>query len=332
MNDAEEIATLARRLGKVFDRIKVITYLRRQDQFAVSHHQEGANPQTKPAAKLHGHRPTALPETSALQQLYLDYDTRIGHWADAFGDKNVIVRVYDRANLKNGDSVSDFLELVGLGDMTPEKSLTHNVSMGFVKTKMGHILNDMLPDQVVKSAVLKRLPDTGKLLPSRSEAQAFLAPYLEGNRRLNARLKISPMEGLFNDDFSMFPEVAQDQWTEETANAAVRACLDVIKELSANKLVFAADEYAEAALALKDTKPDLAQRFLEAAKSLRPGSKKLKAQAEGLEKGLPKPAPAAEAEPAKAARGGRGARKKARAAGETTGRKARAGRKAAAKA
>lgn len=335
MTDGEEITTLARKLGRSFDKIKIITYLRRQDQFAVSHHQEGANPQTKPAAKMHGHRPTALPETSPLQAQYLDYNSRIGHWADAFGDDNVIVRVYDRSLLKDGDSVSDFLELVGLGDMKLDQPVERNVSMGFVRTKIGHILNDVLPDQALRSAVLGRLPETGgKLLPSRAEAQAFLEPYLEGNLQLNKRLKISPVAGIFSEDFSMFPEEPRDQWTEDTADQAVRACVDMIKDLSSNRLVFATEDYAAAARALRDIKPELALRFVEAARSLRPGAKKLQAQAEALEKAVPKPAapqpePKPEPEPAKAETRGRGGRKGTRTKGDAPRAKARVRRKKA---
>jgi len=161
-------------LRRRFDTIKIITYLRRQDQFAISHHQEGANPQTKPASKLHGHRPTALPSTSAMQQKYLDYATRIGMWGDVFGDENVIVRVYDRATLKAGDSVADFLDLVHLGDMDVGAQPEKNASMGFTRAKVGHILNDVISQQDLKAAILTRLPDEGKFQPCRADARAFV--------------------------------------------------------------------------------------------------------------------------------------------------------------
>ena len=283
MNDPAEIKALGRRLRRSFARIKIITYLRRQDQFAVSHHQEGANPQVKRATKLHGHRPTALPETSPLQQKYLDYGTRIGMWGDAFGDKDVIVRVYDRALLKNGDSVADFLELVGLGDMEIGEPVARNTSMGFVKTKLGHILNEFVPDMAAKKAVLARLPEGGKLMPSRAEAMAFVEPYLAGNRRLNRRFKISEERSLFSKDYSMYPEEAQEAWSDETSTQALRACVEVIAELSSSKLVFDHEEYSAAAKALEKSRPVLAKRFLDAAMGIRPTSEKLKQRAEKLQ-------------------------------------------------
>ena len=284
LNDAAALKVFADQLRGHFSTIKIICYLRRQDQFAISHHQEGANPQIKLAAKLHGHRPTALPETNPLQQKYLDYATRIGMWGDAFGDNNIMLRIFDRKVMKSGDAVADFLELVGLGGMEVSTVATKNVSMGFVKTKFGHILNELLSDMQIKGSLLGRVPDEGKLLPRRADAVDFVTPYVEGNRALNQRFRINDSSTLFSDDFGMYPEEGNETWSEATANPALRACIEMIRSLAGDTFIYSRDEYMAAAKALEATSPEMAKRFRESAHGLRPSTEKAKIRAVRIEK------------------------------------------------
>lgn len=283
LHDGQDIQAFRDLLAAHFASIHIITYLRRQDQFAVSHHQEGANPQDKPAARLHGHAPTALPAPNPAQQHYLDYATRIGLWADAFGDAALVIRVYDRGLLKSGDAVADLLDIVGLGDVDLTRQPDKNLSMGFVATKLGHILNTAVTSTQTKASILARVPNDGKLLPRRDAARAFLAPYRDGNRRLNARFGINDLPDLFPDDFAAYPEQGQETWSEDTANAALTACAQVIEGLTADTASFTVEEYSAAAKALARTRPDLARKFLTAALNIRPGSARLRARLEKLQ-------------------------------------------------
>ena len=283
VHDAQDIQDFANLLRPHFSTIKIITYLRRQDQLAVSHHQEGANPQNKPAVRLHGYSPTALPTRNDLQHCYFDYATRIGMWADAFGDDAMIVRVYDRKLLKSGDSVADFLDIVGLGDLDISTQPEKNVSMGFHQSKVGHILNQIIESQYVKASVMARLPREGKLLPRRDDARRFLEPYLDTNRRLNERFRISALPHLFSDDFSSYPEDGSEDWTEPTADATIRACAEVIQTLAAGNASFSKDELTAAATALATSHPEMSQRFMAAALAIRPNSKRLQGRAQALE-------------------------------------------------
>lgn len=60
--------------------------------------------------------------------------------------------------------------------------------------------------QLVNWTLRQNFGDTEKLLPSKHEACNFYYQFHEGNKRLNELLKISPYEGLFNEDFSMYPD------------------------------------------------------------------------------------------------------------------------------
>ncbi|MEO8243458.1 MAG: hypothetical protein ABI832_14220 [bacterium] len=265
-------------LKPYFETIKVICYLRRQDQFAVSHHQEGANPQRKPAIWLHGFSPTALPGISPLQFRYLDYATRIGMWADAFGDDAMILRIYDRSTLKDGDSVADFLDILGMqaADFTIKKEL--NVSMGFIQAKIGHILNEVIEQQEAKASVLAQLHSDDKLLPRRDDAIQFIERYLDGNRQLNARFKISERPDLFSDDFSAYPEEGNELWKEKSFNAAIRACAEVIQALSSDPGLLSAEDYLVAAEAVAASHPETARKLLDMAQKLRPQSESVRAR------------------------------------------------------
>lgn len=281
--DPDPIAHWKEALAPHFQTIRIISYLRRQDTLAVSHHQEGATPQHKPAIKLYGYSPTALPEPNDLQDRYMDYATRIGHWADVFGDAAVRLRVYDRAMLKGGDAVADFLDLLGIADTGFDFTDEQNVSMGFYQAKIGHILNEVIDQQQAKMSVMSRLPSTAKLMPKRADAVRFAERFRDSNRRLNARFHLGAAEDPFSGDFSSYPEEGNELWSEETTNQAIRACGEVINSLSAGATTFTVDDYMAAADALADTNPVTATRFLQAALTLRPLSRRIQSKIDLME-------------------------------------------------
>lgn len=261
---------LAELLRPHFDDIRIISYLRRQDQLAISHHQEGAKPQNKPAARIYGHSPTALPQQSEMPSLYLDYETRIGHWADVFGEAAITLRIFDRKFLKNGDAIADFLDVAGIdpSNFIPTENL--NVSMGLGRTKVGHILNELVEHQQTKMRILSKISDDEKLLPRRDDAVRYVERYAAGNAALNARFKINDLPGLFSDDFSAYPENGNEDWTEKTADTALRAFAQVVDSLSKDQAGLTAEELRDVAGLYKATKPELAMKFLRAALVLRP--------------------------------------------------------------
>lgn len=275
------IAALEQALRPHFDDISVVSYLRRQDRHAVSHHQEGAKPHRQAEGQLWGHALTALPAASPSHALYLDYDRRLGLWADVFGADKLDLRVYDRAQLTDGDIVTDFLALIGLDDSGFAPLGDRNVSLGAAQAKTGHLMTGLGVRPKVMEAILHRIEAGGRLLPSQAEARAFLEPYREGNRRLNARFTVSPLPDLFNDGFTDYPETPQSDWTEAGATAALRAVLVQVAEVEDGQDALTADDLRLAAMALKDRHPGSALRLVTAALTMRPGGKvlqKLKAE------------------------------------------------------
>ena len=253
-----------------FDEIRIVSYLRRQDRHAVSHHQEGARPNRRAEGDLWGHAPDALPDYSPTHDLYLDYDRRLGLWADVFGQDKLDLRVYDRRRLKDGDIVADFLTLIGLDTSDVASVGDKNVSLGAAQTKVGHLMNAARVRPSVADVILSQIDAKGRLLPSQVQARAYLERYRDSNRRLNARFRISDLPDLFEDDFDDYPLDDQDNWTEDSANVALQAVLSQSNELATTMTALSADDLRDAAAALKYRSPEAALRFANAALALRP--------------------------------------------------------------
>lgn len=277
------IAALAETLRAQFDQIRIVCYLRRQDRHAVSHHQEGAKPYRHVEGGFWGQAPTALPDHSPAHDLYLDYNRRLGLWADVFGDDAIDIRIYDRALLKDGDIFADFLDLLKYEVRGLQSVGDHNVSLGAAQTKAGHLLNGAGIRPKVAEAILGRIPADGRLLPARQQARAFLDRYLESNRALNQRFNLSTNPDLFSMDFSDYPETPLSDWTDAGATSAMLATFSQLNDVTPAMTALTADDLRTAARALQTTNPDMALRLITAAHALRPTGPailRLKAQLE----------------------------------------------------
>lgn len=269
--EQESIDELAAILLPLFKEVRIIVYLRRQDRHAISHHQEGAKPNRRPEIALWGHGLGALPEPAPEHWLYLDYDRRIAMWEKAFGTENLTVRVFDRKLLKGGDIVSDLLALMGVDDSGLVRVADVNVSLGRVMTKVGHIANEALGNDKVTAALLQALPASAeRMLPSAAAAEAFLAPYRIGNRRLNQRLGITEFADLFPDDFDDYPEAGSEELTPEETALALRTVIRALGALHGASTPLAVDDLRMAASSLMKHSPDSALRLIKVAQEMRP--------------------------------------------------------------
>ncbi len=264
------INDLAAALKPHFDEIRILAYLRRQDRHAVSHHQEGAKHDRRAESALWGHGLNALPDPSPMHKLYLDYDQRISMWERAFGSDSLVVRVFDRKLLKDGDIVSDVLEQVGVSDEGLTRMPDRNISLGRMQAKIGHIANATLGDDIITRALVESMPEEDRMAPSLAQARAFLAPYVEGNRRLNERLKISAEPDLFTNDFSDYPEEANDRLEEAACVTMVQETIVTLGRRAKSLQELTADDLKLAAHSLQTANPEAALRLVRAAHSLRP--------------------------------------------------------------
>ncbi len=98
------------RLKTLIDRLKgsvtLILYIRRQDEVLESLYS------TSLRSGFRGQ--PAIPAQNEQLSRYR-YDILINRWAAVFGEENIILRRYERSSLVDGDIISDFKKLVGIG-------------------------------------------------------------------------------------------------------------------------------------------------------------------------------------------------------------------------
>jgi hypothetical protein len=86
---------------------RIIVYIREQVEYLISGYQQ----------KIHATEHFFSLEES-MRALTVDYSKFLRSWEDAFGAEAIEVRCYSRAMLKNGDIIADFLDVLGIQDVS----------------------------------------------------------------------------------------------------------------------------------------------------------------------------------------------------------------------
>lgn len=212
--DENVISGIADAVGANFDNVKVVSYIRRQDMHAVSHYQQRVKTDAERLFFEGGNG--ALPDVCDKLNLYLNYYDRFSKWGKAFGTRNVAIKLFDRKSLINEDVVDDFFEGV-LDVPPPDRKKKVNVSVGWYEQKIAYSLmsNGVDPNSELGKKVISLCPKGGKLLPPREEAVQFYRVFREGNYELNKVFDVSADEFIFDDDFTMYPELGDEVWSDE---------------------------------------------------------------------------------------------------------------------
>lgn len=203
--DFNEIRKIGSYLKKYFKSIKIVCYIRRQDEQLLSHHQQGSKHHDWCEQRYYGDSPSPLPDTNCLYE-YLDYYTKLSMWGEVFGNDNVIIRPFEKEQLVNADIISDFISTCKL-PLTPKKTVV-NESNDKGSTIIGHILNNAGISHLDEKRIfiMNNVNVPGKLLCSRESAQKVFEQYKLSNLYLNNRFNISPKKFIFNEDFSKYPK------------------------------------------------------------------------------------------------------------------------------
>jgi hypothetical protein len=106
----EEVSWLRDFLKEFFDDIRVVVYLRRQDEFLLSTYSTDIK-----GGAVHRLR---IPEGEILHRRYNHWNL-LSRWSLVFGQRNIICRKYQKVSLKGGDIIEDFRHTVGLSDLWP---------------------------------------------------------------------------------------------------------------------------------------------------------------------------------------------------------------------
>ncbi|MEZ9322781.1 hypothetical protein AB4161_20825 [Vibrio sp. 10N.286.51.E5] len=223
----DELISLKSDLSEIFDEIKIIVYLRRQDLAAVSHYQQASKRVDLPSTYYYGKGVSPLPDSSSFYD-YFDYYERIKSWSSAFGRSNVNVRVFEKEKLRNGDVVDDFLHILKL-DLGELGNYRTNESNGKIKTKLGHLINENVTNNYLSKYLRSSVSNEGKFVPQKKDAIIFYSQYQESNKKLEEFLEV---ENIFSDNFEMYKEIDTQSWTEREANQAISEILEALNTIS----------------------------------------------------------------------------------------------------
>lgn len=204
----EDIARLKALLDRLFSRVEIALYLRRQDRVAVSFYSTQLL-MGSPEARL-------LPEGDELD-FYYDYEALLARWAEAFGRARVHPALFEPESLTGGSVTEDFAARWGLGGGL-QPVARHNASLRPEAQALLDRLNAAFPP-VIEGRANPLRGDLANVLaashagpgrrPSRAQVEAFLARHEASNDAVR-RTWFPEREHLFDADFEGYPEHDSD--------------------------------------------------------------------------------------------------------------------------
>ncbi|MDJ0576559.1 MAG: hypothetical protein QNJ65_15500 [Xenococcaceae cyanobacterium MO_234.B1] len=212
----DEVKNLLDILRSYFTDIKILVYLRRQDQVAVSHYSTKVKVGRTKSAVL-------LPKDVSPNDPYYNYYDLMERWASVFGKQNINIRIFDKSKFVNGDLLQDFIGATGLIESDnfdiPEKQnekLSASVQHALI------LMNEFFPESInnipvkfnnqLRNYVISELQQKYKgreKLPTRKEALEFYGKFSDSNQRFADKYLSS--ENIFSNDFSMYPEESRQE-------------------------------------------------------------------------------------------------------------------------
>lgn len=265
LNDNEGIKRFCQKVKSIFSEIDVIVYLRNQVDMALSNKAQGAK--TNQSAMLFGNDYTnPLPEINDDVYEYLDYYSKLKMWNHYLPKSSFIIRHYDRRNLKNGDSVHDFIHSTKL-PLEPD-ILVDNSSLGSITTNVLHALRFY----GVEAMKVWELYDAGyfkdlggiKQQPSKTEADIFYAKFEESNQKLAEEYGLD-----FNLDTSNYPDdrVVQEIFLKDMLTVVMPAIMEIINPATISIIV---DLLRDSSVLLEDVDIQKSYQLMQLAGLLRP--------------------------------------------------------------
>jgi hypothetical protein len=221
------VADLARLLRARFERVRIIVYLRRQDELALSHRKQVIL--RLPAARFYGISTGPLPRYAPHFDTYFDYASKLSDiWSAAFGKRNVHVVPYRRDALVGGDVVSDFAHRTktAFAGNTPRAA---NRSLAGNQTFLGLRLAKTGVPAARCQDILDRLAPRGAYLPAREEARTFVRHFEASNRRLAREWLWNDAPFTFGTEFDGYPE-EQTRFSDQDLTEMLDAVLPFTRD------------------------------------------------------------------------------------------------------
>lgn len=204
------IGVLRQLLTPYFSEIRVLVYLRRQDQLATSLYSTKCR-----NGWLGG---GVFPPNIHAKTPYYNYQLLLQRWASGFGHAALIPRLFNKSRLRNQNPVDDFCALTGIdsqcGDLEPVSA--RNTALPASAMYAVEILNRRYPQfearpadpelRAIRMRIIARVsadfPGAARK-PLRADAESFYRMFADSNRALLAEWP--QIDDSFSLDFSMYP-------------------------------------------------------------------------------------------------------------------------------
>lgn len=210
LHTAEELLRL-KSLLPAAEAVTIVFYVRRQDRTAVSLYST--------ALKAGGKRAAFSFDSTRGRAPRYDYAAAFKLWASVFGAQAMRVRIFDRAEMLEGDLLKDFCAAAGVPWSDAYAApRNRNTSLDINGEFIFRHFNEMRKDEdaAISKAIQKRVrgflatrfSGGDKVRPPRQEAQAFLAKFDRSNEELRQLAFPGRDKPVFNADFSDYPTQA----------------------------------------------------------------------------------------------------------------------------
>ncbi|HVU19371.1 MAG TPA: hypothetical protein VHE09_01480 [Rhizomicrobium sp.] len=181
----EEVHWLKDILAPHFEKIRIVVYLRRQDDYLLSIYST--------AVKSGSVRPLEVPPLRSAAVRY-DYWPFLSRWARVFGRDAIVCRKFERATLKNGDVIDDLLSLIGVeADSAFERPGEANESLDaetleFLRMFNAHVSrfagNRLNPIRANIVGLLSAISSGPLVTLEEEQLRGFMGMFEESNRKV----------------------------------------------------------------------------------------------------------------------------------------------------
>lgn len=183
----EEIQQLKELVTPYSDNPKIVIYLRRQDEFLISSYST--------SIKSGGTNEFKIPSVNKRVENRFNYFTILEKWREVFGLENMIVRVYDRSLLVDGDIINDFLSITGIPvDESFNKPVNKNESLNYKALEFLRRFNPYVPPIInsklnpSREGLIYALANislsSGKLPVDKKKLKLFYQYFKESNKKV----------------------------------------------------------------------------------------------------------------------------------------------------
>lgn len=171
--------------------IKVIVYLRRQDQFMMSRYNQKLKTDFIASTQSFDEY---FADMNGRFKCVMDYRERIDNIAKSISKENVIVKRFDRNYFYNGDLNQDFLHILGVkvDDSFQQLKETANTGISVQSGEIKRVLNRLKPITMAENNKLLKilneceevLPESNTSLMSTDEVKNFMEQFVDSNESI----------------------------------------------------------------------------------------------------------------------------------------------------